>query len=86
MKNEKSNHKHTYAPCLFSYDYVNLYWETYLGYAKGEYCTICGKTRNIKLSEVDENHVRLTHSEVYNKYKHLPIIHIDGTFINLNAR
>ena len=81
--NKKSKHKHIYEECLFSTKFYSTLEDCIL---HGSYCTICGKIskRGYRLREVvktGEHSTRfMTNEEVLEKYKGLPIIHLDDYF------
>lgn len=67
---KKSNHRHTYKPCL-------LYDVNRDSHHKSEYCTICGKIGETKFFESAETvngfSRGLTQEELLQKYKDLEI-------------
>lgn len=71
---EKAKHKHEYEDCLF----ITRGWDIPL---KAEYCKICGKIGDIHFFNTVPcgNHCcrMMTAEEMYEKYKDLPIVHID---------
>lgn len=76
---KKSKHKHTYKECLILDKKLNLHMI-------GEYCIICGKIGNVKLSEsekMENGYFRmLTQRELLEKHKDLELKEIESIFKN----
>ena len=83
---KKSKHKHTYVPCMFSYYWIHpATGKRYTKYAKGEYCSICGKVNNVVFGETEKipdskMYRQLSDDEFYARHKDLPVMHIDTPF------